>query len=89
MSDITDPRLLWLKFVLFVVLGLLALGIALLLFPSVRLAVLMLVGVWAFCRAYYFAFYVIEHYADPGYKYAGLGSFVRYALRRRREGDPQ
>lgn len=84
MADITDPRLLWLKFVLFVVLGLLALGIALLLFPSVRLAVLMLVGVWAFCRAYYFAFYVVEHYADPEYKFAGLGSFLRYAWGKRK-----
>ena len=41
------------------------------------------VGIWCFCRAYYFAFYVIEHYIDPGYKFAGLSSFVRYLLRRR------
>jgi len=40
-------------------------------------------AVWAFCRAYYFAFYVIEHYADPGYRFAGLMSFIGYALRRR------
>jgi hypothetical protein len=33
--------------------------------------------------AYYFAFYVIEHYVDPGYRFAGLWSFVRYVLRKR------
>jgi hypothetical protein len=35
-------------------------------------------SVWCFCRFYYFAFYVIEHYVDPGYRFAGLWSFVRY-----------
>lgn len=90
MSDITSPRLLWVKFVLFLVTGVLAGGIALMLFPSLRLAALMAVAIWAFCRAYYFAFHVIEHYLDASYRFAGLGSFVRYAARRRRasrQGD--
>jgi hypothetical protein len=88
MGDIKDVRVLWLKFVLFVVLGALASAIALVLFPDWRLACLMAAAVWAFCRAYYFAFYVIERYADPDYRFAGLGSFVRYALRRR-SGPPR
>jgi hypothetical protein len=54
--------------------------LALVLFPDVRLACLMGIAVWAFCRAYYFAFYVIEHYVDAGQPFAGLGAFVRYAL---------
>ncbi len=83
MGDINDPRVLWFKFGLFVFLGLLAAGLALFLFPSLQLAGLMGLAIWAFCRAYYFAFYVIEHYMDPGYRFAGLGSFVRYALGRR------
>ena len=56
---------------------------ALVMFPDFQLAILMVIAIWAFCRAYYFAFYVIEHYVDPSYRFAGLGSFVRYALRRR------
>ena len=56
---------------------------ALVMFPDFQLAILMVIAIWAFCRAYYFAFYVIEHYFDPSYRFAGLGSFVRYALRRR------
>ena len=39
---------------------------------------------WAFCRAYYFAFYVIEHYADPGYKFAGLVDFAKYLFKRQK-----
>jgi hypothetical protein len=82
LGDIQNPRLLWLKGGLFVVLGLMAVGTALLLFPSWQLALLFALAIWAFCRAYYFAFYVIEHYIDPSFRFAGLGSVVRYVLRR-------
>ena len=44
------------------------------------------VAVWCFARWYYFAFYVIEHYVDPGFKFAGLGAFARYLVRRRPGG---
>ena len=87
MGDITDPRWLWFKFFLFVVLGVFAWSIALFLFPSIRLAALMAIAIWAFCRAYYFAFYVIERYIDPSYRFAGLLSLARYALRQRRDRD--
>jgi hypothetical protein len=46
-------------------------------------AVLLALAIWGFCRFYYFAFYVIEKYVDPSYKFAGLISFVRYFFRRR------
>lgn len=39
-----------------------------------------MITIWAFCRAYYFAFYVIEHYVDPHYRFAGLVDFLYYAL---------
>jgi hypothetical protein len=45
----------------------------------------LVVAIWAFCRAYYFAFYVVEHYVDPTYRYSGLLSLVRHALRKRAE----
>jgi hypothetical protein len=41
-------------------------------------AVLLAIAVWCFCRAYYFAFYVIEKYVDPTFRFSGLGSAVRY-----------
>jgi hypothetical protein len=84
MGDITNPRLLYLKGGMFVCTGLLASGLLLLERPSLKVAVLLAVAIWCFARAYYFAFYVVEHYADPGYRFAGLWSFAKYALARRR-----
>ena len=83
MRDIKDRKLLWLKGMLFVVISLAASGLILLETPNVRTALLLGLAIWGSCRAYYFAFYVIEHYVDPAYKFSGLGSFLRYALRRR------
>jgi hypothetical protein len=85
MGDINNPRVLWLKFGLFVFVGITATAIALFFFPYLKLGCLMAIAIWAFCRAYYFAFYVIEHYIEPGYRFAGLGSFIRYALRNRND----
>jgi hypothetical protein len=82
-DDLKDPRLIYLKGGLFLLAGALASAALLLECPSVRAAFLLAVAIWAFARFYYFAFYVIEHYVDPGYKFAGLGSFALYLLRRR------
>jgi hypothetical protein len=82
-GDIKNIRVLWFKGGLFLLVGIVS---GLLLFleaPSFKAAFLLSLAVWAFCRAYYFAFYVVEHYADPGYRFAGLISFLRYACRRR------
>lgn len=78
MADIKDWRLLYLKGALFVGLGLLAGTTILLKYPDWQLAWLMVVSIWAFCRAYYFAFYVIEKYIDLSFKFAGLTSVVAY-----------
>ena len=79
--DIIHPRVLYLKAGLFVLGGTLAAALILLEMPRVKVALLLALTVWCFARAYYFAFYVIEHYVDPGYKFAGLTSFAIYLLR--------
>ncbi len=84
MADIQSPRLLYFKGALFLGLGILASAILLIEHPSVKTTALLALAVWSFARAYYFAFYVIEHYIDTGYKYAGLLSFLRYSIRRRK-----
>lgn len=82
-GDISSPRLLAIKGVLFIVLGGLSSAIA-------AAAMFGLVewwlgiaahglAVWAFCRGYYFAFYVITAYADPRFRYSGLWSAARKA----------
>jgi hypothetical protein len=82
--DIRNPRLLYTKAALFVVAGVAASGLLLAEHPGLRTAALLAIAIWSFCRAYYFAFYVIQHYIDDGYRFAGLLSFVRYWLGRRR-----
>ena len=84
MADITSTKLLWAKGVLFVLIGLISSVLILWEAPSLKVALLLALAIWAFCRAYYFAFYVIEHYVDPSYRFSGLISFIRYACRRRR-----
>ncbi|MBV9849136.1 MAG: hypothetical protein JO250_05545 [Armatimonadetes bacterium] len=84
MGDINDPKLIIAKGFLFLLAGLLASLALLLEHPTLKVALLLALAVWCFARFYYFAFYVIEHYVDPGYRFAGLGSFVLYLLRRGR-----
>ena len=52
--------------------------------PHLQTAALLALAIWAFARAYYFAFYVIEKYIDPGYRFSGLFSVARHLLSRRR-----
>jgi hypothetical protein len=87
MGDITNPGLLYVKGGLFVLTGLCASVLLLLEAPSFKVAALLAVAIWCFARAYYFAFYVVEHYVDPGYRFAGLWSFAQYVWARRRLQD--
>ena len=48
----------------------------------IKVALLLGVAVWCFARAYYFAFYVIEHYIDPSYRFSSLWAFARYVVGR-------
>jgi hypothetical protein len=83
MKDLTRARWIQVKGFLFLLLGSAAAGLLLLEHPSWKVAALLAVAVWSFCRCYYFAFYVIGKYVDPGYKFSGLGSFLAYLWRRR------
>jgi hypothetical protein len=84
MRDLSSHRLMILKAVLLVLLGVVAAAMLLWNSPSFRTAALLAIAVWAFARAYYFAFYVIGRYIDPSYRFAGLISALRFLLTRRR-----
>ena len=89
MRDITSPRWLYAKGALFLACGLFASALLLVDSPTLRTGFLLAVAVRSFCRLYYFAFYVIEHYIDPGYRFAGLIDFARYVVRRPKSAVPQ
>ena len=82
--DITNPRLLYAKGAVFFLTGVLAATLIVLERPTLKVILLLALTIWCFARAYYFAFYVVEHYADPSYRFAGLIDFARYAVKRRR-----
>ena len=88
MKDLTDPR--WIKFkgILFLVVGGLAATLLIIEAPTVKVAVLFLIAVWCFCRAYYFAFYVIEKYVDSNYRFSGLWSAVTYLCSKGPDNSP-
>ena len=83
MKNLKSPVWIKVKGLLFLLLGLGAAGLIVLEHRSWRLALLLALAIWCFCRFYYFAFYVIEKYVDPGYKFSGLWSFVCYLIRQR------
>lgn len=77
MRDLQSKVSIYLKAVLFLVIGFTS--AAMLLLPNFSWQNAALVGlmIWSFCRAYYFAFYVIEQYIDPSFRYSGLLDFLR------------
>ncbi len=80
MANIESPFWLWIKGGLFVAIGCLCLVFVAMVTQSVQVVAVCCLAIWAFCRAYYFAFYVIENYIDPKFRFAGLLSVLGYFL---------
>ena len=83
MKDLTDARWIKLKGILFLLIGVLSATLIVLEHPTLKMGVLLAISIWCFCRFYYFAFYVIEKYVDPGYRFSGLWSFACYFFKRK------
>lgn len=85
MKDLTSSAWIKVKGILFLLLGIAAAALLILEHPTWKVAGLLALSIWCFCRFYYFAFYVIEKYVDPGYKFSGLWSLACYLLKRDRK----
>jgi hypothetical protein len=83
MKDLSNPIWIKLKGILFLLIGIVTAVLVFLDNPKWQTAVLLALAIWSCCRFYYFAFYVIEKYVDPSYKFSGLISFARYFFSRR------
>ncbi|MDW7979971.1 MAG: hypothetical protein RMH97_05335, partial [Verrucomicrobiales bacterium] len=88
MKEITQARWIKIKAILFLLTGALASVSLLIRCGELATAVLLTVSVWSFCRFYYCAFYVIERYVDPGYRFSGLWSFLIWLVRNRAAHKP-
>jgi hypothetical protein len=84
MKDLTSARLIRAKGILFLLLGLLSSSLLFFGYLAPKTGVLLVIAIWSFCRFYYFAFYVIEHYVDPSYRFSGLLSFALYLIQKKR-----
>ena len=78
MNNLKSKRWILIKGGSFLLLGTIALSLLILRHFDLQTILLLMVSIWAFCRFYYFAFYVIEHYVDSQYRFAGLLDFARY-----------
>lgn len=82
-DDLRDAKWMYLKAFLFALIGVVCVVALLIEYSNWRDAMLLLLAVWSFCRLYYFVFYVIEKYIDSSFKFASLGSVLRYWRRRK------
>ena len=83
-GDLKSSTAIYAKGFTFLMIGATAGLLILLEAASLKIGLLLTICVWAFCRFYYFAFYVIEHYVDDQYRFAGLIDFARYMIGRPR-----
>jgi hypothetical protein len=84
-GDIKSVWLLHAKGFLFLVAGIIAFVGILREMPHWRVAALLAVGTWAFCRFYYYLFYVLENYAGRNQRYAGILDALKYLLIRKKK----
>ena len=78
--DLREPRWMYLKAVLLLGVGVIASFLIWLECPRWRTVGLLALSTWGFCRAYYFAFYVIGHYIDREFRFAALSAVARYVV---------
>ena len=83
MRSLSSKRVIVAKGVIFLGLAGMTATMLLLQAPSLRVAVMIGVLVWSSCRFYYFLFYVLEHYVDPNFRYAGLLALLSQVRRNR------
>lgn len=81
-GDITTPWLLHAKGALFIVVGLISSGLLIAELPTLKTVGLLSLAIWAFCRFYYYLFYVLERYLGRKQRFAGVFDALRYLLGR-------
>ena len=87
MTDLKNPKLIYLKGWMFLAILLISIALVLVETQSWRIGLLVALIAWASARFYYFMFYVIEKYVDSEYRFAGIISFISYLFRKRGPSD--
>jgi len=81
-DDIKSSWIIHAKGVLFLLLGLMTAALLFIQVPTLRTAVLIVIAIWAFCRFYYYLFYVLDRYLGREKRFSGALDAVCYLLRK-------
>jgi hypothetical protein len=84
MGDLQSKRWIVAKGIMFLAIAILAAALVLRQLPSLWVAALLAIIMWAAARFYYFLFYVLHHYVDPSLRYSGIAALISQILARRR-----
>lgn len=82
-KDINNPKLIYLKGILFLLILITSVNLILIKTKSWLIGLLLLLVIWSSARFYYFMFYVIEKYVDSNYKFGSIWHFLRYLISNR------
>ena len=74
---------MYLKAGLFLLIGITSAVLIFAANATLQTAILLALVIWSFCRVYYFAFYVIERYIDPTFRFSGLFAAFQYIMHRK------
>lgn len=83
LQDLKSSKLIHLKGWLFLFIGLLSASLIAIETANYQVILLLILAIWAFCRFYYYIFYVIEKYVDSSYKFSGIMSFIFYLINKK------
>jgi hypothetical protein len=82
-SPSLSKKLMYLKAVLFLVIGIFGFLYCWLTNFNLTFFSMLVLTIWAWSRLYYFVFYVITNYIDSKYKFSGIMDFVYYLFKKK------
>jgi len=75
-------KFIYLKAMLFSIIGIVGFLYCLFTSSKIILLFMLVITIWAWCRLYYFVFYVITNYVDHEYKFSSIFNFFQYFLKK-------
>jgi hypothetical protein len=82
-SPSLSKKLMYLKAALFLVIGIFGFLYCWLTNFNLIFFAMLTITIWAWCRLYYFIFYVITNYIDGKYKFSGIIDFLYYLFKKK------
>jgi len=88
-GDLKHPWLIHAKGLLFIIIGVISAGLLFIQVPTLRTAVLLCLTIWAFCRFYYYLFYVLDRYLGREKRFAGVIDAIQYLISNSDRSEPK